>query len=174
MSITDTRTFLSLGASLGRREETVLRAVRIIVAEGVARVVAASSLYETSPHDVNFSDYFINATIQVQPLLSPVDLLKRLKTIENQMGRVGGHNAPREIDIDIITYGDVKLEAADLRLPHPRYRERAFVLTPLREIAPWFRCPTSGRCVDELIASLATPGKVTRITRRALVERNAS
>lgn len=173
MTPDDVSAFLSLGASKGAREVAILRAIRAISASGAARVLAVSSLYETAPVGVAFPDFFINAAVQVRPLLSPRDLLNRLKTIEKELGRTGGHNAPREIDVDMIAYGNVSLDTAELCLPHPRYRERAFVLVPLREIAPWFRCPASGRRVEELIASLPTPGDVTRITRRATIARKA-
>jgi 2-amino-4-hydroxy-6-hydroxymethyldihydropteridine diphosphokinase len=153
----------------------VLRALRCIADEGAAnglRVTRASSLYESGAVGMPQGPPFINAVCQVHALLSPVDLLKRLKTIEKRMGRRGGHNAPREIDLDIIAYGQERVEAPDLTIPHPRYNARAFVLVPLREIEPAFVCPCTGHPIDGMIANLAAHDRVIRISRRSLIPRD--
>jgi 2-amino-4-hydroxy-6-hydroxymethyldihydropteridine diphosphokinase len=88
------------------------------------------------------------------------------------MGRTGGHQQSREIDIDLVAYGGELLASDRLRLPHPRFHERAFVLIPLREIAPGFVCPRTGRTVDELIGRLPGPGGLVRVSARSLVTRS--
>ncbi|MCK5713058.1 MAG: 2-amino-4-hydroxy-6-hydroxymethyldihydropteridine diphosphokinase, partial [Hyphomicrobiaceae bacterium] len=112
---------------------------------------------------------FINAVVKVRPLLYPGDLLKRLKTIERTMGRTSGHNQPREIDIDIVSYGDTILEAADLTIPHPRFGKRAFVLLPLQEIAPDFCCPLTGRRLGQLKELLREDHAVSRVSGRSII-----
>lgn len=163
------RAYLSLGANLGRRERTVLRAIRRLHAPDIGQVCAISSLYETEPVGVDGQPPFINAVTEVMTLLSPGDLLQRVKELERRLGRRGGHFAPREIDIDIVSFGAHVLESQQLSLPHPRYQQRAFVLVPLREVAPGFVCPRTGRPVDELIAGLADAQGIHRVSGRAAV-----
>ncbi len=163
--------YVGLGANLGRREEAVLGALRRIESHGAGRVVRVSHLYESEPEGIPGAPRFVNAVAEVAPLLRPTDLLQRLKRIEAAMGRRGGHGESREIDLDIITVGDEVSETETLVLPHPRFHRRAFVLIPLRDVAPGFRCPRTGRTIDELVGSLTDAGSLRRIGGRALVMR---
>lgn len=165
--------FIAIGSNLGERERAALASLRWIEAEAAATVVRCSSLYETAAVGMGEAPPFVNAVVQVRPLLSPEDLLKRLKTIEKRMGRRGGHNVPREIDLDLIAYGCEQVDTPELTVPHPRFHERAFVLLPLREIAPAFSCPRTGRAIDRLIARLETRDRVVRVSRRNLIPRAA-
>ena len=166
-------TYLSLGSNLGGRETNVLLALRLIEADGAGVVRARSGLYETAPVGVDNQRFFINAVAEIRPLHYPLDLLKRLKTIEKKLGRTGGHNRPREIDIDVVSFGSRILNTTDLTLPHPRYAERAFVLIPLREIAPDFVCPASGRTIGDMIDSLESGQAVFRVSGRDLITTTA-
>lgn len=169
MSVMEEQTaYLALGSNMGSRERTVLRALRSLAAAGIS-VEKCSRLYETEPAEGVGGGRFINAVVEVRSLLCPEDLLNRLKSIENSLGRTGGHNRPREIDIDIICVGDLVLETANLVLPHPRYSSRAFVLLPLREIAPRFRCPRTGRTIDELFGALTETQTVVPASNRGVV-----
>jgi len=79
----------------------------------------------------------LNAVIQIQTSLSPLGLLKKLKSIEKEMGRKKGlRYGPRKIDLDILLYADKKINLKNLKIPHPRMWQRSFVLRPLKEIAP--------------------------------------
>jgi 2-amino-4-hydroxy-6-hydroxymethyldihydropteridine diphosphokinase len=157
-----------LGSNLGNREQSILEAVRRLQDSGVP-VVAVSGLYETAPAEGAQGNEFINAVVEVRPLLCPGDLLKRLKTIERTMGRTSDHNQPREIDIDIVSYGDTVVEEADLTIPHPRFGKRAFVLLPLQEIAPNFCCPLTGRRLGQLIESLREDQAISRVSGRSII-----
>jgi len=163
--------FIALGSNMGKREAAVLEAVRRLQSEGAGVVLRLSSLYETEPVDMAPTRRFINALVQVRPLLSPEDLLIRLKTIEKRMGRAGGHNAPRTIDLDLVACGDAVVDTPDLTLPHPRYHGRAFVLLPLREVAPEFRCPRTGTSIHRLVESLGPIRGVARVSGRGLIPR---
>lgn len=158
--------YLGLGANLGDRETTVLTAAKLLETAGIGRSIRVSSLYETEPVGCGPMDPFVNAVVQFEPLLYPRDLLNRLQTIEKLMGRSGGHNEPRELDIDIIALGTTVIEDRDLVVPHPRFRERAFVLIPLKELAPQFACPVTGQSIDELLDAIAPHRGVTRIGAR--------
>jgi 2-amino-4-hydroxy-6-hydroxymethyldihydropteridine diphosphokinase len=96
----------------------------------------ASSLYRSAPYEAQGPD-FINAVVLIHTQLSPLALLHALQALELESGRERPFkNAPRTLDLDIIFYGDVSLETAELTLPHPRWHERAFVLQPLAEVLP--------------------------------------
>jgi 2-amino-4-hydroxy-6-hydroxymethyldihydropteridine diphosphokinase len=103
------------------------------------RLLARSSDYRTPPWGVTDQPPFINACIEIETDLAPRELLRRAQEIERAFGRDRAAErrwGPRPLDIDILTYGDVRLDDPDLALPHPRLFERAFVLVPLAEIAP--------------------------------------
>jgi len=98
-------------------------------------IVARSSRYRTKAWGERDQRDFLNAVVLLDTALAPLDLLRALQTVEVQLGRVATHRwGPRAIDLDILTYGDTALITPDLTIPHPRLRERAFVLVPLAEI----------------------------------------
>jgi 2-amino-4-hydroxy-6-hydroxymethyldihydropteridine diphosphokinase len=159
--------YLAIGANLGGREQAVLAAARHLDRGGDS-VLRLSGLYETDAVGMGAAPPFINAVTQVRTLLSPEDLLNRVKAIEKAMGRRGGHYRSREIDIDLVACGERVQEGPTLTLPHPRYHQRAFVLRPLYEIAPGFVCPRTGRSIAELVEALDDRGRVTRVSGRGL------
>jgi len=167
--VSEQTVYLALGSNMGHREQNVLRAVQSLHSASL-RVSSCSSLYESDPAEGVGGGCFINAVVEVRSLLSPEDLLNRLKSIEKSLGRTGGHNRPREIDIDIVSFGDEVLETDMLTLPHPRFSDRAFVLLPLQEIAPGFSCPRTGRPIDRLIASLEGQQPVQRASARYVIQ----
>jgi len=166
VDLNERRGYLSLGSNMGEREANVLRALRIIDETDGLQVLRCSSLYETAPVEGVAGGHFINAVVEVQTLLRPADLLLRLKALEKRMGRSRGHFAAREIDIDIITLGAISMRLPSLCIPHPRYAQRAFVLEPLREIAPDFRCPLTGRHIDDMTETLPAAQTVSRASTR--------
>jgi 2-amino-4-hydroxy-6-hydroxymethyldihydropteridine diphosphokinase len=157
---------LSVGANVGDRESAVLAVPRLIEESGAGRRVRMSSLYETAPVGCAHTGFFINAVAEFETLLCPEDLLKRLKAIEKAAGRSGGHNEPRELDLDIVALGAAVIRSEALVVPHPRYRERAFVLVPLLEIAPDFVCPATGRRVEDIVSSLSEGHGIVRVSSR--------
>lgn len=146
--------FIGLGANLGEPEFTLKKAVlRIADIPGV-RYVQVSSLYKTEPIDSSGPDY-TNAVLEIRTDLSPQVLLEQLLAIESELGRVrpaGVHNAPRTIDLDLLTVGQQISDDPFVLLPHPRMTERAFVLVPLAEIAPQFNIAGKGQ-VQAFLAS---------------------
>lgn len=167
----DTRAFIALGANLGRREENVLRAARRLESRGAGRVLRLSSLYESAAVGMGSAPPFVNAVAELVPLLSPRDLLERMQAIEAEFGRSGGHNQSRELDLDLVAFAGEVVETDALTLPHPRYRERAFVLIPLSEIAPTFRDPKTLRPVGDLVAALADANSVRLVSSHRWIVR---
>lgn len=119
-------------------------------------VAAVSSWYETEPVPVSDQPWFVNAVARVVTGLSPADLLKLMHEVEADLGRIRTvRNAARVVDLDLLAYGDVVNTGPEAPLlPHPRLQDRAFVLLPLRDVAPAWRHPTLGLGVAELIGRL--------------------
>jgi 2-amino-4-hydroxy-6-hydroxymethyldihydropteridine diphosphokinase len=150
--------YLGLGSNLGDREANLREALERLESAGI-RVVRRSSIYETEPRDVPDQPRFLNAAVEVETDLFPLQLLASIQNIEREMGRRRvTPKGPRNIDIDILFYGRSVIATADLQVPHPRITERRFVLEPLAEIAPEFRHPVSGKTAREMLATLEPQG----------------
>jgi 2-amino-4-hydroxy-6-hydroxymethyldihydropteridine diphosphokinase len=141
--------YLSLGSNLGRREANIASALKMLGQE--AWILKVSSLYETEPVGYKDQPWFLNCVCSVETDLSPQALLKFVKAIERKLGlREDIRFGPRLIDIDILFYDGLILDSPDLIIPHPRLVGRAFVLLPLREIAPELVHPLLRATIEEL------------------------
>lgn len=128
--------YIGLGANLGDAREAVLLAIRAIAQMDGVTHVRRSSLYGSAPVQADGADY-VNAVVEVQTVLPPLQLLGALQALETDAGRQRSYrNAPRTLDLDMLLYGDVQIKTPTLELPHPRMWQRAFVLRPLAELAP--------------------------------------
>lgn len=128
--------FIAIGGNLGDAKATAAQAIKNIGALPHTTLLRQSSLYRTAPVDSTGPDY-INAVVEISTRLAPHALLAQLQALENAAGRDRPfRNAPRTLDLDILLYADQMLNTATLAVPHPRMMQRAFVLTPLAEIAP--------------------------------------
>ncbi len=128
--------YIGIGANLGDARANVEDALTRLAALPATRVTARSSLWKTAPIDSSGDDY-INAVARIDTSLAPADLLDAVRAIELAHGRERPYrNAPRTLDLDILLYGDVRIDTPSLTVPHPRMHQRAFVLAPLAEIAP--------------------------------------
>jgi 2-amino-4-hydroxy-6-hydroxymethyldihydropteridine diphosphokinase len=144
---------VALGSNLGDKVRQIDEAIALLTEGGDIRVAARSRNYRTAPWGKTDQDWFVNACIAVATDLSPRVLLERCHAVEARMGRVRDEQwGPRVIDLDVLVYRDVMSEHADLRLPHPRITERAFVLVPLADVAPDL-C-IKGRKVSDWLAAL--------------------
>jgi 2-amino-4-hydroxy-6-hydroxymethyldihydropteridine diphosphokinase len=149
--------YLALGTNLGERTVNLRRAIQSL--PPAVTVLAESPVYETPPWGVTDQPNFLNMALKGETRLVPLELLKRLKQLESELGRVPSvHYGPRLIDMDILFYADLVLEAPELTLPHPRLHERAFVLVPLNDIASGLRHPRLGKTVGEMLAAVDTTG----------------
>jgi 2-amino-4-hydroxy-6-hydroxymethyldihydropteridine diphosphokinase len=146
--------YIALGSNVGDRAEH-LRLAREQIAGPDLRVLRASSIYETAPRDVENQPWFLNQVIECETELFPRQLLGRLQKIERAMGRKRRMaKGPREIDLDILFFGDAVIKAPELEVPHPRMAERRFVLEPLNELAPDKRHPGTRRTVREMLGGV--------------------
>ena len=128
--------FIGLGANLGDAQGTLQEALRGIAQLPCTQLVRSSRVYRSAPVDAGGPDYF-NAVAQVRTELTAPQLLAGLQALERAAGRERPYrNAPRTLDLDLLLYGDARIASAALTVPHPRMRERAFVLLPLQELAP--------------------------------------
>jgi 2-amino-4-hydroxy-6-hydroxymethyldihydropteridine diphosphokinase len=146
--------YIGLGSNLGDRLDELERAFDEIAALPETALIVRSSCYQSAPLDAPGSDY-LNAVAHVRTALAPLALLHALQAIETRHGRTRPFaNAPRTLDLDLLLYDDVVMRTEELELPHPRLRERAFVLLPLAEIAPELAVP-SYATVGELASRVA-------------------
>jgi 2-amino-4-hydroxy-6-hydroxymethyldihydropteridine diphosphokinase len=130
------RATLGLGGNVGDPRHTMAEALRLLDAAPDAEVAAVSRLYRTPPWGPVEQDWFLNCCAVVETTVEPRILLKRCKDIERSLKRETTVRwGPRNIDIDILTYGDLAVSDDRLTIPHPRMHERGFVLLPLSEIA---------------------------------------
>jgi 2-amino-4-hydroxy-6-hydroxymethyldihydropteridine diphosphokinase len=127
---------VALGANLGDARTAVLQAFEALACWPEIQVTGRSALYRTAPHEAQGPD-FINAVARINTRLTAPDVLDALQAIEHRAGRVRPYvNAPRSLDLDLLFYGDACMHSPRLTLPHPRWRERAFVLVPLVDVWP--------------------------------------
>lgn len=129
------KSYIALGANLNSPASTLETALEAITNTTEITLVKRSSLYRSPPLDADGPDY-INAVAEIETSLSPIKLLHRLQTIENDFGRQRLYkNAPRTLDLDVLLYDNFSSDSSELTVPHPRLHLRSFVLMPLIEIA---------------------------------------
>jgi 2-amino-4-hydroxy-6-hydroxymethyldihydropteridine diphosphokinase len=149
---------VALGSNLGDRQALLTEAVARLspLLEGLR----VSTFHDTTPVGVpDPQPNYLNAVAVGMTTRTPRELLDALMDIERALGRTRPHHAaPRTIDLDLILYGFAVVDEPALTLPHPRFRERAFVLAPLCEVAPDMVDPVSGKTASALLERLRTPG----------------
>ena len=148
------RVAVALGSNLGDRRAHLDYAVASL--RTVLRTLTVSTYYDTIPAGVaGPQPLYLNAALVGETALPARALLEALHGIEIARGRTRPHpNAPRTLDLDLILYGGHVIDEPGLVVPHPRFRERRFVLEPLYEVAPDLQDPVTGKTVAELLAAL--------------------
>jgi 2-amino-4-hydroxy-6-hydroxymethyldihydropteridine diphosphokinase len=132
-----TRAYLGLGSNLGDRLAHLQHAIDALAATPGIEVVAVSSVYETAPVGGPEQDDYLNAVAAIDTDLEPPGLLATAMRVEQLEDRVRTVRwGPRTLDVDVLLFGDERIDTPDLVVPHPRMHERAFVLRPLRDVAP--------------------------------------
>lgn len=159
-------TLLSLGSNVGDCIANLAAATEALRVSGV-RVVASASVYLTEPKERSDQPWFYNTALLAATEIPPHELLRICRDIEATAGRLRIEPyGPRTLDIDIVFIDALIIRTPDLIVPHPKYRERRFVLEPIAEIAPLFRDPCTGRTMQELLAQCPDQGQVRRLSEK--------
>lgn len=160
-----TTVFIGLGSNLGDRSDFLRRALDALDRGDFTAVEDVSSVFETSPLDVT-GEPFLNAVARIRTSLSAAALMEVLIGIETSLGRERGGKGtlPRTIDLDVLLFGDMKIQDTLLTVPHPRMTQRRFVMEPLAELAPGLIIPGEVRTAREIADDLGRrhPDQVVR------------
>jgi 2-amino-4-hydroxy-6-hydroxymethyldihydropteridine diphosphokinase len=149
--------YLGLGANLGDRAHNLNQGLRLLAPQ--VEVTAVSDLYETDPVGVLNQPKFLNAVCKAQTQEEPEALLEHVKRVEQMVGRVAGERwGPRALDIDVLLYDAAIVDLPNLRIPHERLAERAFVLRPLADLDAELLVPGLDRTVGQLLDSADATG----------------
>ncbi len=154
---------IGMGANLGDAAATLRSALNGLARLPGCRLLRASGLWSSAPLDADGPEY-CNAVAELHSELAPLELLDRLQQLEQLHGRVrppGVRNAPRTLDLDLLCFGDARIDLARLSLPHPRMHERAFVLAPLAELHPDWQLP-DGEPIAAAVQRLRAAGQQVR------------
>ena len=147
--------YLGIGTNLGRRKENIEAALELLKKRKI-KINQVSSFFKTKPGEGVKGGYFLNAVVEIETELEPRRLLMLLGKIEEDLGRRKSHKRreTRTIDLDIIFYGSLILDESGITIPHPKFRQREFVLKPLNEIAPSFKDPVTGKKIKTLLKEI--------------------
>jgi 2-amino-4-hydroxy-6-hydroxymethyldihydropteridine diphosphokinase len=161
------RVHIGIGSNLGDRKANALEAMDRMSELTDTRIVRASSLYESEPLG-DAKTWFVNSVIELETEMLPDPLLKKLKAIEEAMGRKrvkGKRWGSRIIDLDILLYDQDVVSKKTLKIPHPEMHKRRFVLLPLAELAPQVIHPQLGQSISTLLATVKDTKRVTLLPR---------
>ncbi|MBN1898060.1 MAG: 2-amino-4-hydroxy-6-hydroxymethyldihydropteridine diphosphokinase [Spirochaetes bacterium] len=145
--------YLSLGSNIGDREKNIINALRLLKIKGIP-ITKMSSLYESEPVGIEDQPWFYNMVIKISSSLQPDKILKIVKDIEAEIGRMWTTKwGPRVIDIDILFYEDQIVNMENLVIPHKEFHNRDFVLVPMVEIEPDFIHPVLKKSIEDILES---------------------
>lgn len=153
--------FISVGSNLGDPLQNCRRGIGILCAHRDIRLLACSPFYRTAPQDFTEQDWFVNAAIKIETALEPHDLLSVTRIVQEQLGRKqpAVRFGPRTLDLDIVLYQGVVLQAPELTIPHPRMHKRRFVLQPLYDIDPTVVHPVLQVKIEDLLNQSVVEGQ---------------
>jgi 2-amino-4-hydroxy-6-hydroxymethyldihydropteridine diphosphokinase len=163
MSINNTA-FIGIGSNRGNRKENCETAVKIIAAHKNTAIIKKSSLYETEAWGEESQDNFINYVAEIKTGKNVFDFFSLLQQTENKIGKQKeSFWGPRNIDIDLLFFGQKIINEPELKVPHPFLHLRRFVIEPLSEIAPDFIHPIINQSIKVLLKNLTDTKKVLKI-----------
>jgi len=147
--------FVAFGSNMGDREKYIYDAINYITNNDEIRIVKQSKIIETLPYGFENQANFLNGVLEIETLMTPLELLTYCKNLEKMAGRVKAeHWGPRPLDLDILFYDNEIIDMANLTIPHVDIQNRTFVLGPMMEIAPYFRHPGLNKTVKEMYDEL--------------------
>lgn len=155
------RIAIGLGSNLGDRHVFLMKAVSELFEEFL-EYPSASLIYETEPWGISEQPKFLNAVVVGESEWKPPAIVNYLKELERRLGRTQSvQYGPREIDLDLLVYGDKFWDSEGVAVPHPRMEERDFVLVPLKDVWPTWVHPVTNQTVDQMISNLRSQGPLS-------------
>ncbi|MBK9271846.1 MAG: 2-amino-4-hydroxy-6-hydroxymethyldihydropteridine diphosphokinase [Saprospiraceae bacterium] len=158
--------YFLLGSNMGQRRSWINKAMALM-SERIGQIKEKSSLYETMPWGDPHQQNYLNLVVRIDTSKSASKILQLILDIESALGRVRTvQNAARRIDIDILLYGEMHIDEADLQIPHPRMHERNFTLIPLMEIAGEIIHPVLKKTIEEIFFACKDPLEVVKLNEK--------
>ena len=148
--------YISAGSNIGNRLENCQNGITALTESGITTLKDKSPFYITEPVDYKDQDWFVNAVVKIETILDPFQLLSRLKSIQQDAGRINDsiRFGPRILDLDIILYDDIIINLSELIIPHPKMHKRRFVLKPFCDIDPTIVHPVLKMDMQSLLDNL--------------------
>ena len=147
--------YIGLGSNMGDKEAFLEAGIEMLADTKGCIIEKVSEFIETEPYGDVVQDNFLNGALKLKTLLTPKELLTKIKEIEQENGRERNVRwGPRTLDLDILLYDDIVMESVKLEIPHIEMHKRSFVLEPLAQIAPYVHHPILRKTTVELLAEL--------------------
>lgn len=161
-----TKVYLLLGGNIGDKAK-VFSITRASISGQIGEIISQSHIYETEPWGFESNDHFWNQVVEIATIFSPEEVLRTTQKIENELGRSRKTDqyVSRIIDIDILFFGNEIIQAANLKIPHPKIQERKFALVPMNEIAPKLMHPIFKKTISQLLAECTDQLRVEIVTQ---------
>jgi 2-amino-4-hydroxy-6-hydroxymethyldihydropteridine diphosphokinase len=153
--------YISAGSNIGNRLENCQNSITALTESGISTLKDKSPFYITEPVDYKNQDWFVNIVLKIETILDPFQLLSRLKSIQQDAGRINDliRFGPRILDLDIIMYDDIIINSSELIVPHPKMHKRRFVLKPFCDIDPTIVHPVLKMDMQSLLDNLDNKGQ---------------
>ena len=158
-----TNYYIALGTNVGNYKNNFIAAIREL--NKLGQISKIANIYKSKPYGYLYQNYFYNSVLELKSKMMPMQLMKNIKLIEKKLQKNKRIiNGPRKIDLDIIFWGKKKLRNHNLYIPHPRAKERDFVLLPLIDLDPFFRDPETQLTIKDLLNSLKDHYVIKRLS----------
>ena len=158
-----TNYYIALGTNVGNYKNNFIAAIREL--NKLGQISKIANIYKSKPYGYLYQNYFYNSVLELKSKMMPIQLMKNIQLIEKILQKNKRIiNGPRKIDLDIIFWGKKKLRNHNLYIPHPRAKERDFVLLPLIDLDPFFRDPETQLTIKDLLNSLKDHYVIKRLS----------
>ena len=158
-----TNYYIALGTNVGNYKNNFIAAIREL--NKLGQISKIANIYKSKPYGYLYQNYFYNSVLELKSKMMPMQLMRNIQLIEKKLQKNKRIiNGPRKIDLDIIFWGKKKLRNHNLYIPHPRAKERDFVLLPLIDLDPFFRDPETQLTIKDLLNSLKDHYVIKRLS----------
>ena len=158
-----TNYYIALGTNVGNYKNNFIAAIREL--NKLGQISKIANIYKSKPYGYLYQNYFYNSVLELKSKMMPMQLMKNIQLVEKKLQKNKRIiNGPRKIDLDIIFWGKKKIRNHNLYIPHPRAKERDFVLLPLIDLDPFFRDPETQLTIKDLLNSLKDHYVIKRLS----------